>query len=163
MEFHSVESALKELSPESYKEVTRVLYGTSAIPLDVPKSALAYADTNDFELQAYSIGAAPEEVRKPRLVRVGLIQNKIVLPTNAPVLDQIEAIHKRIATMLEAAHECGVNIVCFQEAWSRVLHLFTSLSNPYQPLLTSDAFCFLHKREAPMDPVCGVSRNRSDY
>eukprot|EP00128_Syssomonas_multiformis_P000349 Colp12_sorted_trinity150504_noHs@16762 len=118
MEFHSVESALKELSPESYKEVTRVLYGTSAIPLDVPKSALAYADTNDFELQAYSIGAAPEEVRKPRLVRVGLIQNKIVLPTNAPVLDQIEAIHKRIATMLEAAHECGVNIVCFQEAWT---------------------------------------------
>ena len=29
------------------------------------------------------------QVRPPRIVRVGLIQNKIVLPTTAPVLDQV--------------------------------------------------------------------------
>jgi beta-ureidopropionase len=53
-----------------------------------------------------------------RLVKVGLIQNKIVLPTTAPVFEQREALYKRIGTMIDAAGKCGVNVLCLQEAWS---------------------------------------------
>lgn len=51
--------------------------------------ALDSASERDFELQGYVFEAAPEQLRPPRIVRVGLIQNKIVLPTDAPVLDQV--------------------------------------------------------------------------
>ena len=65
------------------------------------------------------IEAKPEELRPAKRVRVGLIQNKIVLPTNAPLADQRNAIHKRIAELIHAAHLCDVNVICMQEAWSK--------------------------------------------
>lgn len=34
------------------------------------------------------------------------------------LLSQITALHKRVGEMVEVAAMCGVNIVCFQEAWS---------------------------------------------
>ena len=54
----------------------------------------------------------------PRIVRVGLIQNKIVRPTTDPIEEQRRAIHQRIADILEVAAKAGVNVACFQEAWS---------------------------------------------
>ncbi len=59
------------------------------------------------------------QLRPPRIVRVGLIQNKIVLPTTAPVLDQLTALHKLIGGIIEAAAAERVNVVCMQEAWSK--------------------------------------------
>lgn len=55
----------------------------------------------------------------PRIVRVGIIQNAIVRPTTDPVEEQRQAIHQRIADILEVAGKSGVNVVCFQEAWSK--------------------------------------------
>ena len=49
------------------------------------------ASERDFELKGYVFEAAQEQLRAARVVRVGLIQNKIVLPTDAPVLDQVQA------------------------------------------------------------------------
>lgn len=57
--------------------------------LILPQTALDAALKNDFDLQGYVFEAAPEQLRAPRVVRVGLIQNKIILPTDAPVLDQV--------------------------------------------------------------------------
>ena len=34
------------------------------------------------------------------------------------LIEQITALHKRIGEMVDVAAMCGVNIVCFQEAWS---------------------------------------------
>ena len=74
-----------------------------------------------FEISGHSfVGLASEEQSRPRrIVRVGLIQNKIVLPTSCPVQDQRDALFKRIGDMIEAAGNCGANIVCLQEAWSK--------------------------------------------
>uniref|UniRef100_A0A8C5P741 Beta-ureidopropionase n=1 Tax=Leptobrachium leishanense TaxID=445787 RepID=A0A8C5P741_9ANUR len=87
--------------------------------LDLPEDAVQAAISGSFELKGYYlIEAAPEQLRRQNIVRVGLIQNKIQAHTSLPVLEQIHALHKRIADMVEAAAICGVNIVCFQEAWT---------------------------------------------
>lgn len=51
-------------------------------------------------------------------VKIAAIQNAIVLPTTAPVIEQREAIHKRVGSMIEVAGQAGAKIVCLQEAWS---------------------------------------------
>jgi beta-ureidopropionase len=42
----------------------------------------------DFDLQACAFQAAREQLRPPRIVRIGLVQHGIVLPTTAPFADQ---------------------------------------------------------------------------
>lgn len=112
------ETLEKYIPAQELAEVNRILYGRQPKPLDVPVAALRLAEVGGFELRAFTIGAAPEQLRPPRLVRVGLMQNRIVEPTTAPVAQQVSALHKRLASMVEAAALCGVNIVCFQEAWT---------------------------------------------
>ena len=59
--------------------------------LALPDAAVERAKNKDFELAGYRYSAAPESTRKPRVVRIGLVQNKIVLPTTAPVAEQVRA------------------------------------------------------------------------
>uniref|UniRef100_A0A673FPW8 Beta-ureidopropionase n=1 Tax=Sinocyclocheilus rhinocerous TaxID=307959 RepID=A0A673FPW8_9TELE len=99
--------------------------------LNLPQSALDAAEEQDFDLKGYVFEASPEQLRPPRTVRVGLIQNKIVLPTDAPVLEQITALHKRVGEMVEVAAMCGVNIVCFQEAWTMPFAFCTREREPW--------------------------------
>lgn len=47
------------------------------------------AAEGDFELQGYAFEAAEEQLRGPRTVRVGLVQNRIPLPADAPVAKQV--------------------------------------------------------------------------
>lgn len=58
--------------------------------LDIPAEAQSLADDKNFEIKMYGIGAAKEQTRPPRLVKVAVVQNAIVLPTTAPVKDQVE-------------------------------------------------------------------------
>lgn len=110
--------------------------------LPLSKEAEKIANEGDFELAGYKFTAAKEQLRSPRIVccgrgesdrkkrlryplfqvRLGLVQNKIVLPTTAPLDAQRDAILKRVGTICEAAAHCGVNIICFQEAWSEGEH-----------------------------------------
>lgn len=55
-----------------------------------------------------------------------MIQNAIVKETTAPIAEQRAALHARISQMTEAAALCGVNIICFQEAWSESMNLDTN-------------------------------------
>ena len=57
--------------------------------LELPSEALVLADEKGFDVKGYSIGAAKEQTRPPRLVRVAVVQNSIVLPTTDPVKDQV--------------------------------------------------------------------------
>lgn len=57
--------------------------------LDLPSRAFELASEGDFELQGYAFEAAEEQLRGPRTVRVGLVQNKIPLPADAPVAKQV--------------------------------------------------------------------------
>jgi len=66
-----------------------MLLTCSSRQLDLPASAVEKAKERNFEIAGYNIDASTEPVRAPRMVRVGLIQNKIVLPTTDPVLKQV--------------------------------------------------------------------------
>uniref|UniRef100_A0A8D0E067 Beta-ureidopropionase n=1 Tax=Salvator merianae TaxID=96440 RepID=A0A8D0E067_SALMN len=115
----SLERSLqRHLPPEEFAEVRRLLYGEAVSPLDLPSVAVSAAAKSRFELKGYRFGAELEQLRQPRIVRVGLVQNKIPLPTEAPVAEQKTALHKRIEEIVEVAAMCGVNVVCFQEAWT---------------------------------------------
>lgn len=56
-----------------------------------------------------------------RIVRVGLIQNQIVLDTTVSVTNQRNALHKRIEKIITAASKLNVNILCLQEAWCKYI------------------------------------------
>ena len=64
--------------------------------------------------QAFCFSAEKELLRQPRIVRVGLIQNSIALPTSAPFSDQKKAIMEKVRPMIDAAGVSGVNILCLQ-------------------------------------------------
>lgn len=57
--------------------------------LTLPDAAVKKAKDKDFELAGYCYNASPEGSRKPRVVRIGLVQNKILLPTSAPLAEQV--------------------------------------------------------------------------
>ncbi|CAI5797467.1 beta-ureidopropionase isoform X1 [Podarcis lilfordi] len=115
----SLEECLeRHLPPAELAEAKRILYGEAVRQLDLPSAALSAATEREFDLQGYGFGAEPEQLRPPRIVRVGLIQNKIQLPTDAPVAEQVTALHKRIEEIVEVAAMCGVNVICFQEVWT---------------------------------------------
>lgn len=74
----------------------------------------------NLELKGYSFSAELEGLRPPRRVRVGLIQNSIVLPTTEPIAAQRDALLSKIGQIIGVAHLNGVNIICMQEAWSKL-------------------------------------------
>ncbi|XP_069817295.1 beta-ureidopropionase [Dendropsophus ebraccatus] len=118
-ELVSVEQVLEKYIPAGERrEVWRLLYGRELRPLNLPTCAVDSASQQGFELKGYAFDAAQEQLRRPRVVRVGLIQHKIQLPTTSPVAEQVNAMHRRIAEIVEVAAKCDVNIVCFQEAWT---------------------------------------------
>ncbi|XP_072043669.1 beta-ureidopropionase-like [Amphiura filiformis] len=131
-ETENIDNILKEHIPaEKLKEVNRILYGGAFSPLDLPGEATKLASEHDFELQGYAIGAKPEQRRQPKIVRIGVIQNKIVLPTTAPIKDQVASLYNRISEIVEAAALCGVNIICFQEAWNMPFAFCTRQKHPW--------------------------------
>ncbi|KAI1900693.1 hypothetical protein AGOR_G00052530 [Albula goreensis] len=118
-QLESLEKTLeKHIPPDELKEVRRILFGNDTKTLELPQSAVEAASERDFELQGCAFEAGREQLRQPQVVRVGLIQNAIVLPTDVPIVEQITALHRRVGEMVEVAAMCGVNIVCFQEAWT---------------------------------------------
>ncbi|XP_037566642.1 beta-ureidopropionase-like isoform X1 [Dermacentor silvarum] len=131
-EFESVEKILTEhLPPEELQKVRGVLYGKECAALDFDSEALALATEHKFELKGYRMVAEKEEMRPPRVVRLGLVQNRIVLPTTEPVAAQREALHRRIETIVEAAALCGVNVICFQETWHMPFAFCTREKTPW--------------------------------
>ena len=68
-ELASLETVLeKYIPPQELAEVKRILYGRPAGALELSEAALVKAAEEDYELAAWSIGAAPEETRPPREV-----------------------------------------------------------------------------------------------
>ena len=57
--------------------------------MDIPEAARKLSNEKNFDLQGYGIDAQVEQTRPKRFVRIGAIQNQIVLPTNAPVQEQV--------------------------------------------------------------------------
>ncbi|KAG0474353.1 hypothetical protein HPP92_014039 [Vanilla planifolia] len=117
--FESLHQLLEtSLKPELFQEVSRLLLGFNcgkAIErVLLPEIATSLSIKHDFDIQAFCFHADKEALRQPRIVRVGLIQNKIVLPTTAPFSDQKKAIMQKVKLMIDAAGASGVNIICLQ-------------------------------------------------
>ena len=98
------------LLPEEFADAMRVMQGSNmgaaVRTLDVPAEVTAAADVGDFDLKAYQSLSARADEARPR-DRLGLVQNKIVLPTDAPVEDQREALWRRCCEMIDAAGAAG--------------------------------------------------------
>lgn len=111
-----------ELPPHLFQEVSRVLYGCNrgrvVTPVSLDGDLCDTSRKENFDLQRFEFTADPEQMRAPRNVIVGLIQNAIVLPTTAPFLQQKHAIMERVGRLIDVAAEGGVNILCLQEAWT---------------------------------------------
>ncbi|XP_064618812.1 beta-ureidopropionase-like [Lineus longissimus] len=137
-EIESLEKILeKNLPPKELCEVKRILYGKPNRNLDLPKQLHDVSQEKDFEVQGFGFDAAEESIRSRRVVRVGAIQNKIVAPTTAPLIEQRDAIHRRITEMIEAAAIGGVNIMCLQEAWTMPFAFCTREKQPWCELAES--------------------------
>ena len=74
--------------------------------LDLPACAVEAASKQDFELRGHKFDAVQEQLRPPRRIRVGLVQHRIVLPTDAPILDQV-----RTHTYYFSEHHVYMNLL----------------------------------------------------
>ncbi|KAL0489907.1 beta-ureidopropionase [Acrasis kona] len=121
--FSSVDDVLAEYLPEKeLEQVRRVLYGKSCQDLTktLPEKELTESETKNYDLKYFSMvdNAIQEQLRPRRVVKIGVIQNAIVKPTNASVQDQYLAIRDRVTEMIHAAGRLGVNVLGLQEAWT---------------------------------------------
>ena len=131
-ELTSLEEVLEQFLPKGeLAEVQRVLYGRPAKILELRQEAREVARVKDFELQGWTMPASPEETSPPRNVTIALVQHKVVLPTDAPVLEQVEANHRRVGELIETAGQAGANVVCLQEAWTMPYGLCTRERLPW--------------------------------
>jgi len=134
--YETLEDMLRARLPaDEFAEAMRVMHGSNmgaaVRSLDVPPECTAAADAGDFDLKAYQFLGAREQMRPDRVTRLGLVQNKIVLPTDAPVEDQREALWKRCCEMIDAAGAAGVNVCCLQEAWTMPFGFCTREKYPW--------------------------------
>ncbi|CAL9069646.1 beta-ureidopropionase-like [Musa acuminata AAA Group] len=120
--FESLHRLLEaNLKPPIFQEVSRLLLGLNCgRPLQrisLPMAATTLSEAHNFDLQAFCFHADAEYLRQPQIVRVGLIQNSIALPTTAHIADQKNALMQKVKPMIDAAGASDVNILCLQEAW----------------------------------------------
>lgn len=100
--------------------------------------------TQNIELACYELACPNEQLRKPRLVRVGLFQHKIPLPTWSPIKEMRDALFKLASEVVELASEEGVNVFCFQEAWSKYFYVKVVSNVSTYVVIFRYAVCFLH-------------------
>jgi len=152
-ELASVESVLEKHLPEQeLAEVKRILYGRPARALDIGEECARSAGDAGYEVAGWVIDAQHEETRPPRKVTIALIQNKIVLPTDAPISEQIAALHARVGGIIENAGKSGAQVVCLQEAWTMPFAFCTREKHPWtqfaEPAETGATTAFLSELAA---------------
>ncbi|CAG9854587.1 unnamed protein product [Phyllotreta striolata] len=116
-EVESVESILNKLPTKDRNFLMQVLYGR--LPhyrLGPSKDSLK--TVTDLEIVSCQFSCNEEQLRPPRKVTVGLLQNKLPIDTWAPITEMRKAMYTMAKEVLEVAHAGGVNVFCFQEAWN---------------------------------------------
>lgn len=82
--------------------------------LKIDDAAKKIADANNFSIQSYSFDALRENLRAPRIVKVGAVQNCIAASTTDPIGVQRDKIFEKIGNILDAAGADGVQVLCLQ-------------------------------------------------
>jgi len=119
------------------EEVYRVMHGGIVKKIHFDED---YVNSLDFQLKGYYLLAQEEQLRKPRIVRIGAIQNKIQVSTSKPLMEQVNSMHERVGLMLDAAGKASVNIVCLQEAWTMPFAFCTRERLPWTEFAESAEF-----------------------
>lgn len=130
-EVHSLESLLQKLPEADRREAMRILYGDHPEALPISEETRRYADAHDFDVAAWRFHAAAEQRRPARIVRIGVIQHRIVAPTTASVDAQFTALADRVETMIHAAGQLGVKVLGLQEAWTMPFAFCTREKEPW--------------------------------
>jgi len=110
---------LKSVPAADLRDLKAAIYGRpddNELPVSV--EAQKIADANNFVIKSYGFEAIKEDLRKPRVVRIGAVQTSIVAPTTAPVSEQRDKIFEKIGRIIDAAALDNVNILCLQELWT---------------------------------------------
>uniref|UniRef100_A0A0K2UWT2 Beta-ureidopropionase n=2 Tax=Lepeophtheirus salmonis TaxID=72036 RepID=A0A0K2UWT2_LEPSM len=140
-EFESIEKILETHLPKDELEVVqRLIYGSIPREVELGASVVSGASERNIELACYNFNCLKEDLRAPRQVRVGIIQNKIVEPTDKPVETQRNALFKRIGDIIDVAGMAGANIVCLQEAWTMPFAFCTRERLPWTEFAESAEF-----------------------
>lgn len=87
------------------------------MPEDVTKLATLY----NIEVVTCGFDCKEEQLRAPRKVRVGLFQHQHPVPPATPIKETRDATFKLAKKAIEVAYKGGVNVFCFQEAWSKFI------------------------------------------
>ena len=101
-EIESLEGLLRKLPAEDQAEAFRILYGNHPEEVAVHPAVQTLAEEGDFDVAAYRFDSAPEQLRGPRKVRVGVIQTQIVEPTDAPIEQQFQSLCRRAEELIQA-------------------------------------------------------------
>lgn len=126
------ELVTSSLSGKELEEYNRIHYGrVHHYKINIKKRNQDCADNENFELAAYNFPTKEEELRSPRIVRVGVIQHSIAVATDRPISEQRQGIFNKIRKIIEAAASEGVNILCLQEAWSMPFAFCTREKQPW--------------------------------
>lgn len=124
--------ALREFLPgRIFDSVRQILYGPYAPEIALRAETAERAGTLGVEVKHFRIGCEEEQLRPRRTVRVGAIQNRVVLETSRPVQEQKRAIMARIAQIAELAALEGVNVLCLQEIWTAPFFMCTRERYPW--------------------------------
>ena len=130
-EIESLESLLRKLPEEDQAEAFRILYGNHPEATPIHPGVHALAEEYNFDVASYRFSAAPEQMRSPRKVRVGIIQTQIVEPTDAPIEEQFQALCRRTEQLIHAAGGMGCNVLGLQEAWTMPFAFCTREKDPW--------------------------------
>lgn len=110
----SIEKAFDKYLPADIKaKVQKIIYGQGFQELELSEGTKRLAALHGFDVAGYKIGAAVEQLREKRLVRVGAVQNIYKSPTTDPVAKQRDAMMAYNDKIIEAAALSGVKIICF--------------------------------------------------
>lgn len=127
----SAEEIIAQLPPDQQVHLKRLIFGSPVEALPLPDAAQSLAAAFDFDIAAYKTNSPPDVTREPRKVRIAVIQNSIVLPTTAPIVDQYKAIEAKVEKLLDAAAAMGANVACLQEAWTGPFFYCTREKRPW--------------------------------
>ncbi|XP_056636319.1 beta-ureidopropionase-like [Diorhabda sublineata] len=131
-EFESVDSALRQLPKEDYDRVRKILYGNETHDIEVSEESKELASKYNIELVTCGFNCRDEQLRSPKVVRVGLFQHKLVpFPTSTPIQEMKYALFKFANKAIRIAARGGVNIFCFPETWNMPYAFCTREKTPW--------------------------------
>lgn len=128
----SAEEIIALLPADQQVHLKRLLFGTPVEDIAIPQAVLTSAAEHNFIAKSFRTpNPTPDVTRGPRIVKIAVIQNTVVLPTTAPIPDQYKAIEAKIEKLIDAAGGLGANVVCLQEAWTGPFFFCTREKRPW--------------------------------